>query len=138
LASYDAQPIFCNATLPDDWVTKGGKQGAKASLARFATDCLETAEWPLNRVGDSMRKLIPADKVRQISDTVQIWASQINPLNYKARVASPMGPYSSKDDLITKIQASSGKKKKTPGSKLIFFSFIRLCRSLAFFYNKTF
>lgn len=106
LASYDDSPIFCNATLPDDWAT-GGEPRAKESLARFAATCLRTAEWPLNRVAASMRKLIPAAAVPVISETVQIFASQINPLDYRARVSSPMGPYSSKEDLIAKIGASS-------------------------------
>lgn len=106
LASYDDSPIFCDATLPDDWATKG-EPTAKESLARFATTCLRTAEWPLNRVAASMRKLIPAAAVPTVSKTVQIFASQINPLDYRARVSSPMGPFSSKEDLITKIGASS-------------------------------
>ena len=59
LASYDESPIFCNATLPDDWATRGEPR-AKESLARFATTCLRTAEWPLKRVAETMRKLIPA------------------------------------------------------------------------------
>jgi hypothetical protein len=42
-----------------------------------------------------------------VSKTVQIFASQINPLDYRSRVASPMGPYASKEDLVTKISASS-------------------------------
>ena len=106
LASYDDSPIFCDATLPDDWATRGEGR-AKESLARFATTCLRTAEWPLNRVAASMRKLIPAAAVPAVSRTVQIFASQINPLDYRARVSSPMGPYSSKEDLVAKISASS-------------------------------
>ena len=106
LASYDDSPIFCNATLPDDWASRG-EQRAKESLARFATTCLRTAEWPLSRVAASVRKLIPAEAVPVVSKTVQIFASQINPLDYRARVSSPMGPYSSKEDLIDKISASS-------------------------------
>ena len=106
LTSYDESPIFCNATLPDDWATTGERR-AKESLARFATTCLQTAEWPLKRVAEAMSKLIPAAAVPIVSKTVQIFASQINPLDCRARVASPMGPYSSKEDLITKISASS-------------------------------
>lgn len=106
LASYDESPIFCNATLPDDWSTRG-EQRAEELLARFATTCLRTADWPLNRVADAMRKLIPAAAVPVVSKTVQIFASQINPLDYRARVSSRMGPYSSKEDLVTKISASS-------------------------------
>lgn len=106
LSSYDESPIFCDAALPDDWAT-GGETRAGELLARFAARCLRTAEWPLRRVADSMRRLIPAEKVADVSRTVQIFASQVNPLDYRSRVASPMGPYSSKEDLVQKISASS-------------------------------
>lgn len=106
LSSYDESPIFCDASLPDDWAARGEPR-AKESLARFASNCLKTAEWPLKRVADSMRKLIPAEAVPTVSETVQIFASQVNPLDYRSRVASPMGPYSSKEDLVSKISASS-------------------------------
>ena len=106
LSSYDESPIFCDAALPDDWAT-GGETRAGELLARFAARCLRTAEWPLRRVANSMRRLIPAEKVADVSRTVQIFASQVNPLDYRSRVASPMGPYSSKEDLVQKISASS-------------------------------
>jgi hypothetical protein len=65
-----------------------------------------TAQWPLEKVAKALRGLVPAD-IAAISASVQVVASQVNPISYKRKVARPLGPFSSREDLIEKVGASS-------------------------------
>jgi len=58
------------------------------------------------KVAKALRGLIPAD-VAAISATVQVVASQVNPISYKRKAAWPLGPFYSREDLIEKVGASS-------------------------------
>ena len=109
LDAYDAEPgLYCNSTLDEGWPMSRGNdfQRAAHDLEAFVANCVMTAQWPLEKVAKALRGLLPAD-VAAISATVQVVASQINPISYKKKVAWPLGPFSSKEDLIDKIGASS-------------------------------
>ena len=109
LDAYDAeQGLYCNSTMPENWPRSRGNdyKGATHDIKAFVANCVMTAEWPLERVKNTLRRLLPTD-VAAVSSTVQVVASQINPLSLKLKVAWPLGPYSSKEDLIDKVAASS-------------------------------
>ena len=109
LDAYDAEGgIYCNATLNEGWpMSRGGDfKGAAYDLKAFVANCVMTAQLPLEKLAKALRELLPAD-VAAVSATVQVIASQINPINYKQRVAWPLGPFSSREDLIAKVGASS-------------------------------
>ena len=109
LDAYDAeQGLYCNSTMPENWPRSRGNdyKGATHDIKAFVANCVMTAEWPLERVKNALRRLLPTD-VSAVSATFQVVASQINPLSFKLKVAWPLGPYSSKEDLIDKVAASS-------------------------------
>ena len=106
--SYRLQQRPKKKTKPNQ--TNKKDPNPKQSLLAFTTLCLQQLVWPLERIARALRTLIPESAVPQVSRTVQIWASQLNPLVGQGallRVPYPLGPYSSREDLITKSTASS-------------------------------
>ena len=109
LNAYDAeQGLYCNSTLDEGWPRSRGNdfQGAAHDLKAFVANCAMTKEWPLVRVANALRRMLPVD-VSAVSATVQVIASQVNPISYRHKVASSLGPFSSREDLIAKVSASS-------------------------------
>jgi len=92
--------LYCNSTLDKGWPMSRGNdfQGAAHDLKACVANCVMTAEWPLEKVAKALRGLLPAD-VAAMSATVQVVASQVNPIRYKRKVAWPLGPFSSKRGL---------------------------------------
>ena len=109
LGAYDAEPgLYCNSTLTENWPRSRGidYKGTTRDVKAFVANCGVTVDWPLDRVKKALQALLPTD-VSAISSTVQVIASQVNPLSFKLKAAWPLGPFSSKEDLIDKVGASS-------------------------------